>query len=217
MFSMWEVEGPIVGVVKDFHGTSLHTDIRPVVFVMYQNLPYFYWFIKVRGSFVPGSLEFVKRTVASVVPSYPIEPRFLDEHFQEQYIREGRLGRILQYFTMLAVFVSCLGLFGLAAFMAARRSKEIAIRKVLGATNSRIMRILNREFALLIALANLIAWPLGFFIMNRWMKNFAYHAPVGIGIFVAAAFAALAVALLTVSFQSYRAASANPADHLRNE
>lgn len=217
MYSMWKKEGSIVGVVKDFHGTSLHNDIRPVVFVMYQNLPYFYWFIKVRGDFIPRSLEFIRNTAASVVPSYPVEPSFLDEHFQEQYVREGRLGRILRWFTLLAVFVSSLGLFGLAAFMASRRSKEIAIRKVLGASNGSIMGILNREFVLLIGLANLIAWPLGFWMMNRWVSNFTYHTDIGIFVFVIAGISALAVALLTVSFQSYRAANTNPVDRLRNE
>ena len=217
MFSMWSDEGTIVGVVKDFHGTSLHNDIRPIVFVMYQNLPYSYWFLKIRGGFISESMAFVKGTVASVLPGYPVEPRLLDEHFQDQYMREGRLGRILQYFTLLAIFVSCLGLFGLAAFMAARRSKEIAIRKVLGATNVSIMGILSREFAILIILANIIAWPLGFFIMTRWMENFAYHTSVGVGIFIVAGITALAVALLMVSYQTFRAATTNPADNLRNE
>lgn len=214
---MWKAEGTIVGVVKDFHGTSLHNDIRPIVFVMYQNLPYAYWLIKVRGSFVADARDFVKSTVASVVPGYPIEPRFLDEHFKNQYMREERLGRILKFFTLLAIFVSCLGLLGLAAFMAARRSKEIAIRKVLGATNVSIMGILSREFAILIVLANIIAWPLGFFLMNRWMMNFAYHTSVGLGIFFVAGTVALSIALLTVSYQTFRAATSNPADRLRNE
>jgi putative ABC transport system permease protein len=217
MFCMWRVEGTLVGVVKDFHGTSLHNDIRPIVFAMYQNLPYAYWFIKVRGSFVPESRDFVKTTVASVIPGYPVEPRFLDEHFQDQYVREERQGRILQVFTLLAIFISCLGLLGLAAFMAARRSKEIAIRKVLGATNLSIMRILSREFAILIVMANIIAWPMGFFMMRRWMENFSYHTSVGVGIFFVAGAAALIVALLTVSYETFQAATSNPANRLRNE
>ncbi|MCJ7686016.1 MAG: FtsX-like permease family protein, partial [Desulfobacteraceae bacterium] len=217
MYSMWKDEGTIVGVVKNFHATSLHNNIQPIVFVMYQNLPYSYWFIKVRDSFVSGSIDFIEKTIASVVPGYPLAPRFLDEHFNDQYMREDRLGRILQYFTLLAVFISCLGLFGLAAFMASRRAKEIAIRKVLGATNGRVMGILSREFVLLVLLANIIAWPLGFFVVNRWMKNFAYHTHVGIGIFLSAGLTALAIALLTVSFQTFRAATTNPADRLRNE
>jgi ABC-type antimicrobial peptide transport system permease subunit len=184
---------------------------------MYQNLPYSYWLIKIRGSFIPESMEYVKRTAAAVVPGYPVGPRFLDEHFQNQYMREGRLGKILQSFTLLAIFVSCLGLFGLAAFMATRRSKEIAIRKVMGATNVSIIGILSKEFTILIVLANVIAWPLGFFVMSRWMENFAYHTSVGVRIFLVAGAAALAIAMLTVSYQTFRAATANPTDRLRNE
>lgn len=217
MFSMWTDEGTIVGVVKNFHGTSLYNDIRPIVFLMYQNLPYSYWFVKIRGSRIPESVDFVKKTIASVVPGYPVEPEFLDEHFQRQYINEGRLGRILITFTGLAVFVSCLGLFGLATFMAARRSKEIAIRKILGASAWSVMRILSREFVTLIVLANLIAWPLGLFFMRGWMHNFAYHTNIGPGVFIVAGAAALAIALLTVSHQTFLAATANPADRLRNE
>jgi len=217
MFSMWEDEGTIVGVVKDFHGTSLHNDIRPIVFVMYQNLPYSNWFIKIRGSSIAESMDFVKKTIAAVVPGYPVEPEFLDEHFQRQYINEDRLGKILTSFTGLAIFISCLGLFGLAAFMAARRSKEIAIRKVLGASIWSVMRILSREFIVLIVLANIIAWPLGLFVMSRWMRNFSYHTSIGLGVFIAAGTVALAIALLTVSYQTFRAATANPADRLRNE
>jgi putative ABC transport system permease protein len=217
MFSMWQEEGTIVGVVKDFHGTSLHNDIRPIVFVMYQNLPYSDWFIKIRGSRIAESIDFVKKTIAAVVPGYPVEPEFLDEHFQRQYINEGRLGKILMYFTGLAIFISCLGLFGLAAFMAARRSREIAIRKVLGASIWSVMRILSREFIILVVLANIIAWPLGLFVMSRWMRNFSYHTSIGLGVFIAAATVALAIALLTVSYQTFRAATANPADRLRNE
>jgi len=217
MFSMWKDEGTIVGVVKDFHGTSLYNDIRPIVFVMYQNLPYSNWFIKIRGSRIAESMDFVKKTIAAVVPGYPVEPEFLDEHFQRQYLNEGRLGKILTSFTGLAIFISCLGLFGLVAFMAARRSKEIAIRKVLGASIWSVMRILSREFIVLVVLANIIAWPLGLFVMSRWMRNFSYHTRISFGVFIAAGIAALAIALLTVSYQTFRAATANPADRLRNE
>jgi putative ABC transport system permease protein len=217
MFSMWNAEGTIVGVVKDFHGTSLHNDIRPIVFVMYQNLPYDYWFIKVRGSGLAGAVDLVKKTVAAVVPDYPVEPKFLDEQFQRQYLNEERLGKILCVLTALAVFLSCLGLSGLAAFIAARRSREVAIRKVLGASIWSVMRTLSREFVLLVFAANIIAWPLGFYFMSKWMRNFAYHARIGPEVYVAAGAAALVIALLTVSFQIYRVAASNPGDRLRSE
>lgn len=217
MFSMWRDEGVIVGVVKDFHGTSLHNDIRPIVFLMYQNLPYSNWFIKIRESGIHDSIDFIKSTIASVVPGYPVEPEFLDQKFQQQYLNEKRLEKILKYFTGLAIFISCLGLFGLASFMAARRSKEIAIRKVLGASTWNVLRILGKEFAVLVLLANIITWPAGFFIMKRWIQNFAYHTRLGLGIFLVSGIIALAVSLLTVSYQTFRAASALPADRLRVE
>ncbi|MFC2157043.1 ABC transporter permease [Acidobacteriota bacterium] len=217
MYSMWQDEGTIVGVVKDFHGTSLHNNIRPIVFVMYQNLPYSYWYVKIRGENIQKTTEFVRTTVSSLVPGYPIEITFLDEHFHNQYLREERLGQILKYFTFLAIFVSCLGLFGLAAFMASRRSKEIAIRKVCGASNWKVIGILSREFVILIGLANLFAWPLGFFVMNRWTENFAYRAGVSVWVFVLSALLSLFVALLTVSSQSIKTAVSNPVDSLRDE
>jgi putative ABC transport system permease protein len=141
----------------------------------------------------------------------------LDEHFNNQYLREGRLGEILRYFTLLAIFISCLGLFGLAAFLAARRSKEIAIRKILGASTFGVMGILSREFIILITLANVIAWPLGFFFMSRWMQNFAYKAGFNIWIFLFSASVSFLIALLTVNLHSVKAAVANPVDSLRHE
>ena len=217
MFSMWQNEGSIVGVVKDFHGTSLHNDIRPIVFVMYQNLPYSYWFIKIQGTNLQEPMDFVRTTIASFVPEYPLEISFMDEHFQNQYLRETRLGGILRYFTLLAIFISCLGLFGLAAFLASRRSKEIAIRKILGASIWKVISILSREFILLITVANIIAWPLSFLIMNRWLQNFAYRAGISVWIFVFSAVLSLFIALLTVSAQSIKAAVANPVESLRYE
>jgi putative ABC transport system permease protein len=217
MFSMWKNEGTIVGVVKDFHGTSLHNDIRPIVFLMYQNLPYSNWFIKIEGTHVTKATEAVRNTIASLVPGYPIEITFLDEHFNNQYLREDRLGEILKYFTLLAIFISCLGLFGLAAFLAARRSKEIAIRKILGASTFGVLGILSREFIILIALANVIAWPLGFFFMSRWLQNFAYQAGISIWIFLISASISFFIALLTVNLQSFKTAASNPVDSLRHE
>ena len=217
MFSMWRAEGSIVGVVKDFHGTSLHNDIRPIVFVMYQNLPYSNWFIKIQETNMQESMDFVRNTIAGIIPGYPLEIVFMDEHFQNQYVRETRLGRILRYFTVLAIFISCLGLFGLAAFLAARCSKEIAIRKILGASMGKVIGILSKEFLLLITLANVIAWPLSFLLMNRWLQNFAYRTGISVWIFVFSAALSLLIALLTVIVQSIKAAVANPVDSLRYE
>ena len=217
MFSMWTAEGDIIGVVKDFHATSLHNEIRPIVFVLYQNLPYFYMYVKIRPTDIPGTIDLIKSTMETYVPGYLFEFRFLDDYFNEQYIREERIGEILKYFTLLAIFISCLGLFGLASFMAEKRTKEIAIRKVLGATHTGILRILSREFIILITIANVIAWPVAYFFMNKWMQGFTFHTTIGLWLFVLAGILALSIALLTVSYQTIKATRANPVDSLKYE
>lgn len=217
MFSMWTDEGEIIGVVKDFHGTSLHNEIRPIVFVLYQNMPYFYIYVKIRPINIPGTINFLKNTMRTIVPSYPFQYTFLDEYFNRQYMREDRIGNILKYFTFLAIFISCLGLLGLASFMAEQRTKEIAIRKVLGATNTSIVGILSKEFVILVATANTIAWPLSYYFMNKWIHGFAFHTNIGLWLFVIAGIVALIIAQLTVSYQSIKAARANPVDSLKYE
>jgi len=145
MFSMWTNEGEIIGVVNDFHGTSLHNEIRPIVFVLYKNLPYFYIYVKIRPINIPGTLDFLKNTMRTIVPDYPFQYTFLDEYFHRQYVREDRIGNILKYFTFLAIFISCLGLLGLASLMAEQRTKEIAIRKVLKCNRLAFIVLLHEQ------------------------------------------------------------------------
>ena len=141
----------------------------------------------------------------------------MDERFAELYRAEQRLGTIFSIFAGLAIFVACLGLLALASFMAERRTKEIGIRKVLGATVSEIIVLLSREFVKWVAIAALIAWPLAYYAMNRWLQGFAYRTGIGIGLFLLSSLLALLIAILTVSFQAIRAARANPVDSLRYE
>lgn len=217
MFSMWEAEGQIVGVVKDFHATSLHNEIEPIVFVLYKNMPYFYLLVKINSANLQGAIKFLKSTVEKFSPGYPVNYKFLDEYFARQYWRDERIGNILKYFTFLAIFISCLGLSGLAAFMTARRSKEIAIRKVLGASIPNVTGILLREFVILVFCANIIAWPLAYYFMSKWIQNFAFHPGLTLWLFVIAGTIALVIALFTVGYKTLRAAAANPVDKLRNE
>jgi putative ABC transport system permease protein len=133
------------------------------------------------------------------------------------YRVEQRLGKIFNYFTLLAFFISCLGLLGLAAFMAERRTKEIGIRKVMGASQSSIIRLLNREYAMLLIIANIVAWPVAYFAMHKWLQNFAYRAQIEIGIFILSGLLAVLIAFLTVSFQAIRAAKTDPTKSLRSE
>jgi putative ABC transport system permease protein len=127
------------------------------------------------------------------------------------------MGKLFNAFTALAIFIACLGLLGLASFMAEQRTKEIGIRKVLGASVSNIILLLSREYVLLVAISNLLAWPLAYYFMNKWLENYAYHASINAFIFLASALAALGVALLTVSYQAFKAASSDPIDSLRYE
>jgi putative ABC transport system permease protein len=208
--------GTIVGVVKDFHFRSLHEKISPLVMVIAPG-----WFtdayIRIKPENVPGTLGFMEKTIKGLAPDFPFEYSFLDEDIDNLYKSEQRIGNLVRYGTFLAIFIACLGLFGLASFTAEKRTKEIGIRKVLGATVSGIVLLLTKEFTKWIILANLIAWPVAYFVMSRWLQNFAYHVNIGIGTFLLAAALALATALVTVSFQAVKTATSNPVDSLRYE
>jgi len=147
----------------------------------------------------------------------PFEYRFLDETIAAQYGNERRLGRLFGYFAFLAVFISCLGLVGLASFLAELRTKEIGIRKTLGASIRDIVVMLSRDFTLWVLAANLIAWPVAWFVMHRWLQNFAYRTPITWWSFPAAGSIALVIAWVTVSLQTFKAARSNPVDSLRYE
>jgi putative ABC transport system permease protein len=151
------------------------------------------------------------------LPDQPFEYTFLDQRFYQMYESEQRIGKIFGVFAGFAIFIGCLGLFGLAAFTAEQRTKEIGIRKVLGASSPTIMRLLLKEFVLLVGAANLIAWPISYFVMRRWLMEFSYRISPALWIFLVAGVATLAIALFTVSFQAIKAALADPIKSLRYE
>ena len=151
------------------------------------------------------------------IPEYPFEFQFLDDTIDARYRSEQRLEIILRIFTFLAISISCLGLFGLISFTAEQKTKEIGIRKVLGASMGSVVRLLSREFVVLVIFANVIAWPVAYFVMTKWLKNFAYRTGIGFTTFLFAGLLALIIAILTVCFQSIKAALANPVDSLRYE
>jgi putative ABC transport system permease protein len=216
-FKMWDRDpGRIIGIVKNVHNTSLHREIRPAFYVQF---PYFYNYliINLKGENVSRTIGFIQDTVTEINPDYPFEFHFLDENIDRFYQKESQINRIITSFAILAVFISCLGLFGLSLFMAEQRTKEIGIRKTLGATVSSIVGLMSKNFLLLIALANIIAWPVSYFVMKKWLQNFAYRIDMGLWIFALAAGLTLFIALLTISFQTFRAAAANPVNSLRYE
>jgi putative ABC transport system permease protein len=216
-FKMWDRDaGRIVGVVKNVHNTSLHREIRPAFYVQF---PYFYNYliINMKNENIQNTIGFVQDTIEEINPNYPFELHFMDENIDRFYQTERQINRIITSFTILAILISCLGLFGLSLFMSEQRTKEIGIRKTLGATVSNNVRLMSKDFLLLVAVSNLIAWPASYFVMNKWLQNFVYRIDVGLWIFALAAGLALFIALLTISFQTIRAALANPVDSLRYE
>ena len=216
-FKMWDrAPGRIIGIVKNVHNTSLHREIQPVFYVQF---PYFYNYliINLKSENVSGTIGFIRDTVNKLNPNYPFEFHFLDENIDRFYQKERQINSIIASFTILAVFISCLGLFGLSLFMAEQRTKEIGIRKTLGATVSGIVGLMSKDFLLLIAVANIIAWPVSYFIMKKWLENFAYRIDMGLWIFALAATLALFIAFLTIAFHTVRAATANPVNSLRYE
>ncbi|MGN6341631.1 MAG: ABC transporter permease [Ginsengibacter sp.] len=207
----------IVGVVKDFHYEDLHLPITPYAFQLSLQPQYNYMIVHAKAGDINNILASVKNSWHNLNPSEPFEYNFLDEDFQKNYDAENRLSAIVGYFTAIAILISCLGLLGLAIFSAEQRTKEIGVRKVLGASVSSIVALLSKDFLKLVALAVLIASPLAWFAMNKWLQSFAYRIHINWTVFAITALAALLIALITISFQAIKAAIANPVKSLRSE
>jgi predicted permease len=215
-FAFWGREGRIVGVMKDAHFQSFRQKIEPLVFKIFPDW-FRFLYIKVRPGDMAASLRSIEKTWASMGLGYPFDYSFLDKDFENLYRAEARMGGLFRTFAALAVFVACLGLFGLASHMAEQRTREIGIRRILGASAPGITAMISREFAKWVLAANLIAWPAAWALMGRWLQGFAYRASLSPWSFAVSGAIALAVALVTVVSLAARAAVANPADALRYE
>jgi putative ABC transport system permease protein len=209
-------KGPVVGVVTDFHFNPVQHKITPLV-LYFEPGDFFLVSVRVHQDHVSNVIGFIRDKMKALAPGAPFEYSFLDQRFERFYMDEERLGKIFNYFSFLAIFIACLGLLGLTSFSIARRTKEIGIRKVLGASVLNIVLMLSKEFIKWIIVANIIAWPVAYFVMNHWLKNFAYRISFGIWIFLLAGCMALIVAIITISYQTVRASLANPAESLRYE
>jgi putative ABC transport system permease protein len=209
-------DGEIVGVYKDFHYRSLQSPIEPLVMAVntdrLSNIS-----LKVQTTDLPATMAFIEKRWQALFPSHPFEYFFLDEEFDKQYAADEKIGRTFLVFTSIAIMVACLGLFGLATFTAEQRTKEIGVRKVLGASVPNIVLLLSRDFTKLVIIAFLIATPVSYVLIGKWLENFASRINVGWQTFLMAGLAVLVIALLTVSYQSIKAALANPVKSLRNE
>ena len=216
-FSLYDNDGLVIGVVKDFHFKSLSTPVEPLVIRLRPVEPYTFLLLRIQDGGIPETLQRISSAWEKVSPTFPFDYSFLDESFDLLYLAEQRLGTLFGAFTVLTIVIACLGLLGLASFMAEKRTKEIGIRKVLGASIPNIVKILSVEFFVLVLLANLFAWPATWVLMKRWLQNYAYSTGLNPLIFIGASIVALIFALFTVSFQALRAASADPVNSLRHE
>jgi len=210
-------KGFITGVVKDMNIYSLHRQPYAITYVISPIRLHNYLSIRLHSVNVSETLDFIQATWNRLVPSYPLDYFFLDENFEKMHRSDKKLSEVFTSFSLLAIVVACLGLFGLAAFSAEQRTKEIGIRKVLGAPVSKIYLLLSKEFIKWVIAANLIAWPVSYFFMKKWLQNFVYRVSIGPEIFLLAALFSLTIAILTVSFQSAKAAFSNPVKALKHE
>jgi len=207
---------PILGMLKDFHYESLHKVIQPLILDL-RVLNRTYLCVRIRPENVAETIKYIEQTWLDFIPYKPFEYYFFDESYDNLYKAEFRTGRLFSIFSVLSIFIACLGLFALASFTTERRIREIGIRKTLGASASGILMLITREFARLVIIANIIAWPIAWFISKKSLQEYAYRTNIGWTTFLFAGLAALAIAMIAVSYHSLKAAATNPARTLKYE
>ena len=215
-FKYGDNTGRIVGVVRDINFESLHKEISPMVFMISGWGNYRKTSIKIGGD-TEAALAHIEDTWNKFLPNYPFEYEFLDQLYGQAYEAEQKKGKIFTIFSCMAIFIACLGLFGLASYTTVQRRKEIGIRKVFGAPISSIVTLLSKDFMLLVLFANILAWPIAWYAMRKWLNDFAYRIDMGTDIFILAAVLAFIIAMATISFQAIKAASSDPVKSIRTE
>jgi len=208
----------IIGVMKNFHFESLHFQIRPLLVGLWEpNNRGRFVSVRISPEGIRETMAFLENTWQKFAGNQAFEYMFFDDHFAKIYKAEERTGKIFFAFSLLAIIIASLGLFGLAAFMAEQRTKEIGIRKVLGATESKIIFLFSKQFTKWVILSNLFAWPIAYYFMNKWLQKFAFKPEISVWSFLLASVVVFVIALLTVSYQTIKAARSNPVDLLRYE
>jgi ABC-type antimicrobial peptide transport system permease subunit len=220
--TMWGDKGTIVGLMKDFHHNSLKVPIEPLILRLFKGswVSEGYWgnvIIRTEKGKTKEALASMEKTFRKFNPGFPFRYDFADDEIMKNYKAEHTVSKLSRYFAFLAIFISCLGLFGLVTFTAEQKTKEIGIRKVLGASVSGIISMLSKDFLKLVLIAAVIAFPVAWWVMNKWLMDYKYRIEIGWWVFVVAGVVAILIALLTISFQSVKAAIANPVKSLRTE
>ena len=213
----WDVNGKIIGVVKDFHFASLHVAIDPLVIRSGQGTMWGWTLVRVDPRKTTEALKAMEALQTGFSPDTPFTHQFADEEYSELYGSERLVKQLSRYFAALAIFISCLGLLGSIIFTAEQRTRELSIRKILGATVSQVVTLLSFDFVKLVAIACFFAFPVGYFVVDQWLSNFQYRIGVEGWVFMAAGSGALLVALATISIHAVRTALANPVDALKSE
>ena len=209
-------EGPIIGVVKNFHFQSLYTAIEPLIILLSPTRTE-YLFVRIAAGQTAEAIAGIERVFKKFNADHPFEFSFQDEQFESMYRNESTMGTLATFFAIFAIFISCLGLFGLASYTAEQRTKEIGIRKVLGASIPNLVILLSKEFIRLVVVSFALAAPLAYHFMTEWLNDFAYHTSLGWRVFVFAGVLSLIIACITVSYQAIKVAMANPVESLRYE
>jgi len=219
-FRLWGTEGVIIGVMKDYNFISLHREIDPICLFMsnpFTDKMYGYIFIKLEGSDVRKTINNIERSWNKLYPAFPLEYTFLEEEYADLYLSESRMRSLFALFAALTIFLSCLGLYGLSSFMAERRTREIGIRKAMGARSWQIVTLFSWDALKWVLISNLIAWPIAWLYMNHWLKDFAYKASISPWIFILSGFIVMLISMITLSFQAQKAARINPALTIKRE
>jgi len=216
-FSAWGNEGTIVGIVKDFNFLSLYQQIAPLTIMLTNQNNQRYVLVKISDSKIQNTLALLEASIKEISPGHPFSYSFLDDSYNDMYRSDLRLGTIFNYFTVLALIIACLGLFGLATFVTEQRTKEIGIRKVLGANILQIISLLNKDFLKLVGISFIVAVPIGWYLAQNWLQEFAFRISLQPFIFVGAGILTFGIALLTVSYKSIKTARSNPVESLKSE
>jgi putative ABC transport system permease protein len=212
-----DMKGDIIGVIGDFHGFSLHSEIQPIVFFNFWPRNFREAQILLDMNNVRGAINHIQEAWTEFYPEYIFQYEFLDDYIKSLYETESKLMIMTQSSSFLAILIACMGLLGLVSFMVLQRSKEIGIRKVLGATITSIYFMISKEFFRWVVIANIVAWPPAYYLAHEWLQEFAYHIPLGVGCFIIGGSISLGIAALVMSYQVMRAAIANPVEALRYE
>jgi len=209
--------GPVVGVMKDFNFQSLHNKIEPLAISMWGSEYWNYMYIRINPGDLPSTMKKLEKAWERIMPLYPFDYHFVEDDFDKTYRAEARMGKLMNYFAAMAVLIACIGLFGLATYTVEQKTREMGIRKALGAPSHTIFNLFTREFIRLLLVAAIISIPLAWFLLSRFLQNYSYHTHLNSGIFILSAIITLVVAMAAISYQTLRAIHTNPAETLKYE